>query len=171
MNGVILLNFGGVLLSLKHGFCARRQDWKPNTFVFMQVPAEIPLETIPKMQSLPEPVKAELAARNLPLRYSNQFALVGADNSINGWTPSPADVLAEDWVVLESNRPRLAPHQQRVVDERADLEERREKLRAFIESSPVFDTLPEAERERLFRQHSCMADLTVILTQRINAGV
>jgi len=69
--------------------------------VFMQVPSVIAPDIIPRMQSLPEPVKAEFVKRGASLYYSNQFALVKADNSINGWAPSAADALAEDWEVLD----------------------------------------------------------------------
>jgi hypothetical protein len=64
--------------------------------------------------------------------------------------------------------PSLQPHQQRVVDERAELDARADRLGAFIEG-PVFDTLPEDERTRLSRQHGLMRDLSDVLSDRIAA--
>ena len=79
-----------------------RQGWNgTGMFVFMQVPAEIPIEVIPKMQSLPEPVRVEFMLRSRSIRYMNQFALVKEDNTIHGWAPSAADALATDWVILD----------------------------------------------------------------------
>ena len=75
-------------------------------FVFKQVPSEIPMTVVPKMQSLPEAVKDEFLRRtetktNNPfdsIRYNNQLAIVDQANNINGWVPSVSDVLADDWV-------------------------------------------------------------------------
>lgn len=75
-------------------------------FVFQQVPSEIPMTVVPKMQSLPEAVKDEFLRRtetetNYPfdsIRYNNQLAIVDKENNINGWAPSVSDALAEDWI-------------------------------------------------------------------------
>ena len=67
----------------------------------MQVPATIPPEIIPKMQSLPQSVKDEFIRREASIHYCNQFALVKQDNTINGWAPSSADTLATDWCILD----------------------------------------------------------------------
>ena len=84
-------------------------------FVFKQIPSEVPISVVPKMQSLPKEVKEEferrynvasdngnmIMANNNPLltiRYCNQLAIVHPDNTINGWVPSVSDVLADDWV-------------------------------------------------------------------------
>ena len=45
----------------------------------------------------------------------------------------------------------LQPHQQRVVDEKRELDEKREKLGAF-KCTPVFEKLPWQEQERLNTQ-------------------
>lgn len=95
------MNFGQAIENLKEGFPVAREGWNgKGMFIFMQVPAEIPVETIPKMQSLPNPVKEHLLKRGVPLKYSNQLAIVHPDNRINGWTPSVSDTLADDWTVV-----------------------------------------------------------------------
>jgi len=63
----------------------------------------------------------------------------------------------------------MQPHQQRVVDEKTELDDKREKLGAFIQTNPIFGKLDEAERERLVRQHSCMTEYSDILGERIAA--
>jgi hypothetical protein len=96
------LNFGLAVEALKMGKRVCRAGWEAKgLFVFMQVPASIPADVVPKMQSLPDAVKAEFAQRGQDLRYSNQLALVKPDNRINGWAPSASDALASDWVILE----------------------------------------------------------------------
>jgi hypothetical protein len=59
-------------------------------------------------------------------------------------------------------------HQQRVITERADLDARRERLARFI-GSATFDGLDPAERGRLTRQASIMADYSAVLDERIAA--
>lgn len=63
----------------------------------------------------------------------------------------------------------LEPHQQRVVMEKAALEDLVTKLDAFITSSPVFQGLDEAERERLVKQRACMLAYAAVLHERIVA--
>lgn len=63
----------------------------------------------------------------------------------------------------------MQPHQQRVVDEKKDLDDKLDKLKAFIETNPVFKTLHEDERGRLNRQFDVMAEYSGILGQRIAA--
>jgi hypothetical protein len=103
-------NFGQAVEALKQGKMVQREGWNgKGLFVFMQVPAEIPHDIIPKMQSLPDRVKYEflkrkMALANIPethsgIKYSNQLALVDVHNNITGWSPSTSDALAEDWVV------------------------------------------------------------------------
>lgn len=64
--------------------------------------------------------------------------------------------------------PGLAPHEQRVFDERADLIERTTKLATFFEM-PLFAELDEAEQSRLRQQHHAMTAYAAILSERIDA--
>ena len=58
--------------------------------------------------------------------------------------------------------------QQRVVEEKTELDAKREKLGQFI-GSETFFALAEAERERLARQQVVMRDYSGILGERIAA--
>lgn len=62
----------------------------------------------------------------------------------------------------------LQPHQQRVIDEKRELDERLFKLRAFKETD-TFETLPGDERVRLLQQATVMHSYSRILDERIAA--
>lgn len=62
----------------------------------------------------------------------------------------------------------MAPHQQRVVDELAELSDKLTKLEAFADT-PLFASLAEAERGRLMAQHGAMFAYSTILGERIAA--
>lgn len=63
-----------------------------------------------------------------------------------------------------------APHQQRVVDEKAELDTKIEKLTAFIQpSNAIFQGLPNAEAGRLVYQLSIMDEYSRVLAERIAA--
>ena len=63
----------------------------------------------------------------------------------------------------------MQPHQQRVVNEKKELDEKLDSLKAFIETSPIFKSLPADERGRLGKQFDVMAAYSRILSQRIAA--
>jgi hypothetical protein len=110
-------SFGEAIAALHDGKRVSREGWNgKGMFVFKQVPSQIPFETIPKMQSLPQSVKDEFQRRfdsmaepstaigNHPhdnIRYKNQLAMVYPDNNIYGWVASPSDVLENDWCILD----------------------------------------------------------------------
>ena len=60
------------------------------------------------------------------------------------------------------------PHQQRVVDEKAELDDRRSKLAAFLYTG-TFEALAAAERERLEKQLRLMTSYSDVLAERIKA--
>ena len=96
------LTFGQALEAAIDGRRIARDGWNgKGMFVFHQVPSVIPLDVIPKMQSLPQAVKDEFIRRGEPISYSNQLAIVKPDNNINGWAPSVSDTIAADWCILD----------------------------------------------------------------------
>jgi predicted NUDIX family phosphoesterase len=64
--------------------------------------------------------------------------------------------------------PQRPDYQVRVIEEKRELDERLERLTAFLHS-PKFDEVYVEERERLIRQHSLMVDLSAVLGERIAA--
>ena len=63
-----------------------------------------------------------------------------------------------------------APHQQRVVDERAELVDKITKLDSFVAGS-MFSTLVMDEQGRLSKQLEIMRDYATVLQARIDAFV
>lgn len=63
----------------------------------------------------------------------------------------------------------MAPHQQRVVDEKSELDDKITKLKAFICENPLFSKLDGAEQARLTQQHGVMSVYSNILGERIAA--
>jgi len=64
---------------------------------------------------------------------------------------------------------KMEPHQQRVVDEKTELDKKARALSEFIGNSPTFDTLDPAEQERLREQNDIMWQYSEVLGQRIAA--
>lgn len=62
----------------------------------------------------------------------------------------------------------MQPHQQRVVDEKAELDEKIAKLRIFINENPAYLQLPQAEALLMHDQISAMARYSDVLGQRIS---
>jgi hypothetical protein len=63
----------------------------------------------------------------------------------------------------------LPPHQQRVLDEKQDLDIKASALSQFIGNNPIFIGLDLAEQERLKEQNDVMWQYSEILGARINA--
>lgn len=63
---------------------------------------------------------------------------------------------------------KMAPHQERVIAEKTDLDDKLSKLLAFFQT-PVFASLPEAERSRLRNQARFMDGYLAVLEERIAA--
>lgn len=59
------------------------------------------------------------------------------------------------------------PHQQRVVDEKSELDEKRAKLSVFITENPLFGKLSDREQQLLQQQQDAMLRYSQILTERI----
>ncbi len=115
MTGNTSLSFGEAIELLKKGKMVARQGWNgTGMFIFMQIPATINPETVPKMQSLPDAVKEQFQKRfndessvkdeDVKARggiyYSNQIAIVNKGNEVKGWSPSVSDSLNNDWVEI-----------------------------------------------------------------------
>lgn len=62
----------------------------------------------------------------------------------------------------------LQPHQQRVVDEHAELKAKMEKLKDFIEHNVVFTSLSPAEQSDLTDQYNAMDEYLFYLERRIS---
>lgn len=85
---------------------------------------------------------------------------------------SPADVFERAYRPLPDLTPEqmasLQPHQQRVVIEKAELDEKLAKLLAF-HGTATFNALPPDEQDRLIRQSVWMGEYSAVLGERIAA--
>jgi hypothetical protein len=61
----------------------------------------------------------------------------------------------------------MQPHQQRVVDEKNELDSKLAKLNSFI-GGEIFHSLPAEERIRLAKQAGIMKDYSDVLSERIS---
>lgn len=62
----------------------------------------------------------------------------------------------------------LLPHQQRIVDEKTELDLKIKNLQNFIETNGIYETLIEPEKRDLKEQLSLMMHYSLILGRRIN---
>jgi hypothetical protein len=62
----------------------------------------------------------------------------------------------------------LLPHQQRVVEEKKELDDKLFRLRLFLASEKIV-SVPQVELERLHRQLDAMQEYSNILSERIDA--
>ena len=62
----------------------------------------------------------------------------------------------------------MQPHQERVVAEKTELDDKREKLLRFF-MGDIYKTLPADEQDRLSRQETAMKLYSDILSERIAA--
>lgn len=82
--------------------------------------------------------------------------------------PCKPDIFAATYDAAAEIRSDLPPHQQRVVMEKAELDERRVKLGAF-KNTNLFASLPWQEQERLNTQSHIMTMYSAVLGERIAA--
>ena len=101
----------------------------------------------------------EAAFKRLEIRKALEAAL------LNAYAEGRKDE-REGGCVMTQEQSNLQPHQQRVVAEKAELDERLTKLRGFIQS-PLFAGLPKAERDLLMEQEEYMHAYSEVLDRRI----
>ncbi len=95
------MNFGLIIEALKQGKLAQREGWNgKGMFIMKQIPAEIGLDIIPKMQSVQQSAKDILINRGTTLKYANQMLIIKEDGTADSWVPSSSDIFAEDWIII-----------------------------------------------------------------------
>ena len=95
------MNFGKAIEALKEGKLVARDGWNgKGMFVMKQIPAEIGLDIIPRMQSVQQSAKDILIDRGTTIKYENQMLIIKLDGTADSWVASSSDIFAEDWVIL-----------------------------------------------------------------------
>ncbi|THJ36151.1 DUF2829 domain-containing protein [Lampropedia aestuarii] len=149
------MNFGDAIKELKLGKRLQRTGWNgKGLFIYLVPAASYPVQTGAAKEHFGE---------GAMVPYAAYLALKNVDETVSTWAPSINDTLADDWQVVGCTVP---AHQQRVLDEKRELDERREKLAAFY-STPIFNSLPESEQSRLLSQGVAMRTYSEILGDRI----
>ena len=94
------MNFGEAIQALKDGQLVCREGWNgKGMFIVKQIPAEVGVSIIPRLQSLPQSAKNILIQRNQPISYSNQMLIVNEQGKADSWVPSSSDCFADDWEI------------------------------------------------------------------------
>ena len=60
----------------------------------------------------------------------------------------------------------MKPHEQRVVEEKKELDIKLDKLTEFMKGD-IYSTVSAYERSRLYRQYSIMREYSAVLAERI----
>lgn len=177
------LNFGQALDAIKTGKRIARSGWNgKDMFVYLVPAASYPVQTGAAEAHFGEGVMVP---------YNAYMAIKGVDGTVSTWVPSVSDCLATDWGVVGEPVPEtiqdkliahakgaatgfdvpvhVPPHQARVIKEKAARDGEISSLAAFIDTNPVFATLPADEQARMRRQLDVMRELSVILGERIAA--
>ena len=150
------MNFSQALEALKTGQRVMRAGWNgKGMFVYLVPAASYPVQT--------GAAKAHFGEGAM-VPYNAYLAIKNVDETVSTWVPSVNDCLAPDWVIVGQAVP---GHQQRVLNEKMELDLRISALDPFIDSNPLFATLPVDEQARLKRQLDVMHELSSILGERI----
>lgn len=107
-------------------------------------------EEDPAADDVPQPVEVE-SKGDKKAKDKQEEAVIVADDSV---TVEPVKVL-EDW-------------QQRVVDEKAELDKKLAALATF-QNTQTHNALPREERDRLVRQRRYMEQYSQVLNERVTA--
>jgi len=97
--------------------------------------------------------------------YSERLARFGGSNRNS---PEFWPYCESCWTGDKPAEPTRQPFQQRVIDEKRELDEKVAKLQTFT-TSAAFEMLPWEERARMLRQHMYMVGYSQVLRERIAA--
>lgn len=162
--------FGTALEALEAGYCIARKGWNgKGLFVYLVPAASYPAQT--------GAAKAYFGDDAL-VPYSPYMALKGADGKISTWAPSGNDALTKDWIIVDPAKlaaekacapnADFPPHQQRVLEEKQELDAKAEALNRFF-STGKFNELGLEEKQRMRRQLVAMYEYATVLAERIAA--
>ena len=99
------MKFGDALLAAENGHMIARSGWNgKNMFIYKTVGNTVSKDFIPKFASLTESVKRFLAAKGEDVVSNSSLTMYTATGEMQpGWLASQADMLADDWQVVNTN--------------------------------------------------------------------
>jgi hypothetical protein len=94
--------FGEVLEALKSNKRARRLGWNgKGMFIFMILGNTVPHEHTQNFKSLSQPIKDYFDSLGKDIEFNPSIAMFTAEGKIQGgWLASQADMLSDDWEIL-----------------------------------------------------------------------
>lgn len=95
------MTFGEVLKELQQGRVVRRNSWRRELIIFMQIPANIPCDQTWYIQSVPYDMKVLLKQHKLGINYKDQFIIYDIiDKTATHITFDGEDVNSTDWEII-----------------------------------------------------------------------
>ncbi len=95
------MKFEEILPELRKGEVVRRKIFHSHLVIFMQIPAEINLDRIPSMVSVPEKMKQLVIRWGDRISYHDQFIMYDFENGECTYYPFDGeDLNADDWEVV-----------------------------------------------------------------------
>lgn len=99
------MDFKQVIDGLKEGKCFARTSWDERRVITKQIPADIPSEVIPKMQSLSNDAKTlVLSQGDRQMHYRTQVIQIKISashaNIATYYVPTWEDIFADDWMEM-----------------------------------------------------------------------
>lgn len=97
------MNFGEAIAALNDGKMVSRSGWNgKGMFVYKTVGNTVSKDFIPKFASLPQPVKDFLEKKGEDVVFHSSITMYTAAGEMQpGWLASQADILAEDWGIVD----------------------------------------------------------------------
>ena len=97
------LSFGEAVIHVENGEMVAREGWNgKDMFIFTRPGDTLPVDFIEKVKSLPKKVKTFLMNRGKDVEFTEYLCMYTASGKIaNGWIPSQADILANDYYVVK----------------------------------------------------------------------
>lgn len=98
----VLMSFAEALkFANEKGFPIRRETWSGSKCVFLQIPATINADIVPKMTSLSERTKELILATAKKISYNFQAIEYNMFTGVaTYYVPTIEDTLSKDWAVL-----------------------------------------------------------------------
>ena len=96
------MNFGKAIEALKEGNLVTREGWNgKGMWLYQTVGNTVSKDFIPKFASLPQAAKDKLTALDIDVVFNPSITMFTAAREMQpGWLASQADILAEDWIVI-----------------------------------------------------------------------
>ncbi len=97
------MNFGSAIEAMNNGFMVSRTGWNgKGMFVYKTIGNTVSRDFIPKFASLPDSVKQFLQKKGEDVVFHPSVTMYTAQGDMQpGWLASQADMLAEDWGIVE----------------------------------------------------------------------